>query len=186
MTTTTMFEGQLQRLKECLGLKEDQDVAKALGMSKAAFSYRKKTNAFPEERLVGLKPSHPDLDIGYVLHGERWAAEDRDDFDLLAAMAVALGTTPTDLAKKAATRINDNPTSRLLYDAMNSALVKSLLEILQWCDDESIEVLVQAAAKMRGSQLVPFSQRRSAAEAPTNTSPEKVRPTARRSSKRAA
>jgi hypothetical protein len=65
------FAAQLLRLKQALGLIEDQDVAQALGMSKAAFSDRKRRNAFPAEKLAALAASHPEwqLDLDYVLTG---------------------------------------------------------------------------------------------------------------------
>jgi transcriptional regulator with XRE-family HTH domain len=57
------FENQLFRLKEALGLSEEQEVAIALNMSKAALSVRKKRGAFPEEKLWALAQKRPDLKI---------------------------------------------------------------------------------------------------------------------------
>ena len=65
------FDRQLIRLKETLGVTEDQDVANALGLSKAAFSDRKKRGAFPDDKLLALIAKRPDLgiDFDYVLLG---------------------------------------------------------------------------------------------------------------------
>ena len=75
------FDHQLLRLKAALGATSDQAVAEALGMTKAAFSDRKKRGAFPEDKLLALVARRPDLavDPQYVLTGmtakDRFAAE---------------------------------------------------------------------------------------------------------------
>jgi hypothetical protein len=65
------FDAQLLRLKECLGVVEDQEVATLLGMSKFAFSDRKKRGSFPTDKLLALKASRPELnlDTTYILTG---------------------------------------------------------------------------------------------------------------------
>ncbi len=65
------FDAQLRRLKESLGVREDQEAAKALGMTKAALSLRKKRGVFPRAKLVSLAASRPDLciDVAYVVSG---------------------------------------------------------------------------------------------------------------------
>lgn len=71
------FDHQLLRLKAALGATSDQAVAEALGMTKAAFSDRKKRGAFPEDKLLALVARRPDLavDPQYVLSG--MTAKDR-------------------------------------------------------------------------------------------------------------
>lgn len=66
-----VFDSQLLRLKQALGITEDQDVASVLGMSKAAFSARKTRGAFPDDKLKALASDRPDLrlDVKYVLSG---------------------------------------------------------------------------------------------------------------------
>lgn len=66
------FDHQLLRLKAALGVTSDQAVAAALGMTKAAFSDRKKRGAFPEDKLRALVTLRPDLliDPTYVLTGD--------------------------------------------------------------------------------------------------------------------
>ena len=65
------FDRQLIRLKEALGVTEDQDVANALGLSKAALSDRKKRGAFPDDKLLALIAKRPDLglDFDYITLG---------------------------------------------------------------------------------------------------------------------
>lgn len=65
------FESQLLRLKQVLRLAEDQDVAVALGMTKAAFSARKVRGVFPEDKLKALATDRPELnlDVKFVLTG---------------------------------------------------------------------------------------------------------------------
>lgn len=66
------FEQQLLRLKTMLRMTSDQDVAAALGMSKAAFSDRKRRNSFPADKLYALAATRPDLviDAEFVLTGK--------------------------------------------------------------------------------------------------------------------
>lgn len=65
------FDEQLLRLKQVTGVTADQDVAALLGMTKAAFSDRKKRDAFPEDKVRALATRHPELhlDIEFVLTG---------------------------------------------------------------------------------------------------------------------
>ena len=65
------FDHQLLRLKRALGVSADGEVAKALGMTKAAFSERKRRNAFPKDKLLALAGFRPELklDTVYVMTG---------------------------------------------------------------------------------------------------------------------
>lgn len=65
------FEKLLLRLKQALQMTEDQAVAAALGLTKAAFADRKRKDSFPVERLKALAHDRPDLaiDVDYVLTG---------------------------------------------------------------------------------------------------------------------
>jgi transcriptional regulator with XRE-family HTH domain len=67
------FDEQLLRLKQMVKLTADKDVAGLLGMTKAAFSDRKKRGAFPEDKLGALAAQRPELliDVNYVLTGRR-------------------------------------------------------------------------------------------------------------------
>lgn len=66
------FEAALERLKDHLRLREDQEVAALLGLTKSNFSARKKRGSFPERELVELSMKRPelDLDIAFVLTGQ--------------------------------------------------------------------------------------------------------------------
>jgi len=71
MQSTLFFEEQIARLKSQLRVKEDQEVADLLGMSKAAFSARKTRGSFPEDKVRALAQQRPELgiDVDYVLTG---------------------------------------------------------------------------------------------------------------------
>lgn len=65
------FSDSLARLKHHLRVSKDGEVAAALGLSKTAFSERKKRGSFPEKELRALADLRPDLgiDVDYVLTG---------------------------------------------------------------------------------------------------------------------
>jgi transcriptional regulator with XRE-family HTH domain len=67
----TDFDQKLLRLKQVLGLTEDQAVAAVLGLTKAAFSERKRRSAFPEDKVLALAARRPELNIDatYVFTG---------------------------------------------------------------------------------------------------------------------
>ena len=71
-----LFSEALIRLKHQLRVSKDQEVAVALGISKTAFSERKKRSSFPEREVVDLAARKPELniDVGYVLTGIESAA----------------------------------------------------------------------------------------------------------------
>lgn len=56
-----IFEEQLLRLKQALKVSADQDVAALLGLSKAAFSDRKKRESFPTKEVFALAQKQPEL-----------------------------------------------------------------------------------------------------------------------------
>lgn len=62
------FDAQLLRLKEALGVTQDQDVAAALGLTKQAFSIRRKRGSFPTDKVLALV-SKMGLDAALVLTG---------------------------------------------------------------------------------------------------------------------
>ena len=66
-----LFSDSLDRLKYSLRVSKDQEVAAALGMSKTAFSERKKRGSFPDKELRALAQQRPELnlDVDYVLTG---------------------------------------------------------------------------------------------------------------------
>lgn len=76
MQSTNSFDAQIGRLKGALQIQEDQEVARLLGMGKAAFSARKVRGSFPEEKLRALAQQRPELniDVDYVITGVAQAA----------------------------------------------------------------------------------------------------------------
>lgn len=64
-----LFSESLDRLKFQLRVSKDQEVAAALGMSKTAFSERKKRGSFPEREVLELCKSRPELDSHFILTG---------------------------------------------------------------------------------------------------------------------
>jgi hypothetical protein len=71
-----LFSERMNRLKPILRVSKDQEVAAALGLSKTAFSERKKRDSFPELELRGLARARPELniDVEYVITGVAQAA----------------------------------------------------------------------------------------------------------------
>lgn len=70
------FDLMLVRLKEQLGVREDQEVAEALGISKGALSIRKGRGSFPVDLLRELSDRRGGIDVDYVLTGQH---SDRGD-----------------------------------------------------------------------------------------------------------
>ncbi len=149
------FEEQLLRLKQELGLTKDLDVAKALGMSKAAFSNRKRLDSFPEEKVVLLKNEKPALDVLYVLTGQRWTESERVLIDTLAEGAAARGDR--ELARSVSRVAHNSVTA--LNDVARDPQVRELLWLLIYCDRKAIEQITLYATKLMGKRPVPFDER---------------------------
>lgn len=86
-----LFSDSLVRLKHYLRVSKDQEVAEAIGLSKTAFSERKKRNSFPEKELRALAQQRPELgiDVDYVLTGTTEAESLRQRDALHAAGGVS-------------------------------------------------------------------------------------------------
>lgn len=108
------FDHQLDRLKAMLRMSEDQDVAEALGMSKAAFSARKTRGAFPVDKLKALAADQPKLhiDVKYVLTGIS---------DELERRLSAVGT-----ASKVASKVKDSAARYKIQQEVFDAIVGAL------------------------------------------------------------
>lgn len=65
------FEEATLRLKQQLKVTEDKQVAELLGMTRNAWTLRKRRGNFPEKELWVLLAQRPELklDMGYVLNG---------------------------------------------------------------------------------------------------------------------
>jgi len=149
------FEEQLARLKECLGLTKDVQVAEMLGMSRAAFSNRKQLGSFPEDKVVGLKRTKPDLDVMYVLTGQRWTAGERAVHDVMFRGAAE--SKDPDLCQSVARAAENH--ARVLQDAADDPQVRELLGILVFCDRAAVAQVTTTAAKLMGPTPIPFSKR---------------------------
>lgn len=65
------FSQILLRLKQVLGVHNDQQIANKLGLPQSTFANRKRKNEFPVERLKAFIAANPDLkiDFEYVMTG---------------------------------------------------------------------------------------------------------------------
>lgn len=138
------FEEQVQRLKLVLGLRQDQEVAAALGMTKASFSDRRRRGAFPGERVVGLKASHPGLDVVYVLTGKRLGGVAGQNFER-AARVSAGQAEPVREAFVESVRL------QVQSETDRAPLTDQLLALLPWCSDSDIQLLISLAARLGSS-----------------------------------
>lgn len=145
------FQDQLTRLKQVLKLGEDQDVADALGMTKAAFSARKQRGAFPVDKLKALATDRPDLriDVRYVLTGVNDELERR-----LAAISTAT---------KIAGSVRDAGNERYeVQEQVFQALVaqldadeQQLVHCYRRADAKGKALLIATAVTLAGNEPVP-------------------------------
>jgi hypothetical protein len=149
----TPFESQLLRLKELLRVTKDREVAEALGMSPAAFSYRKVQGHFPEEQLMGLNARRPEIDPYYVLFGQR-----RNDPSGTARPVTAEGIA-------IARAFHEWSLDALLADAVKHPWIQSLLVTLYCASDGTMARTLSYARQLmqadqlRGVMPRPFTQR---------------------------
>jgi len=75
-----LFSDSLDRLKHYLRVSKDQEVASALGLSKTAFSERKKRGSFPIKEVFALAARCPELGIDpdWVVTGSSHKMETAD------------------------------------------------------------------------------------------------------------
>ncbi|MGK2899978.1 MAG: helix-turn-helix domain-containing protein [Burkholderiaceae bacterium] len=135
------FEEKLLRLKQQIGLVEDQDVATLLGLGKAAFSARKVRDSFPEDKLFSLKAQRPDLeiDVAYVLTGERQSGHARKRTDHVAAFAGKHGNEETNKLLLSAIKIGAE------QDRLRKPQYQRLRDLAGHCDDSRLQLLVLTA-----------------------------------------
>lgn len=138
------FKSSLDRLKHELRVSKDSEVAARLGMSKTAFSERKKRESFPEREVVRLSSQNPelDLDVTYVLTGTRATALARKQL--------------TDFAKTVLDMEPEGgPISEVLSEGFKNygALRErpeylALLEVLDACQPSDLELLKVIAVRL--------------------------------------
>lgn len=139
MSDTSSFEEKLQRLKRVLSLSQDQEIASALGMTKAALSERKRRNSFPDERVMGLLSQYPDLDVGFILTGGSGAAGDRRQ--LRADLETAWRKGGLEALLDAVNSDEIIRRTRLDRQHQLSALAAA-------CSDQDLELLLRLAARL--------------------------------------
>lgn len=151
------FDQQLLRLKQALGVTSDQDVAAALGLTKAAFSDRKKRGSFPEEKLYALAAKRPELhlDVLHVLAGDKKDAVVRLTIAELEA-ALAFG------ADRGGTIAEQLDRAGALVEEMHKPLAEDeqqLLNSYRRCSFEAKADLIQRAALLSsGLPIVDFKR----------------------------
>lgn len=152
---STFFDQQLSRLKKALEVREDQEAATALGMTKAAFSARKTRGSFPEKELRALAQQRPDLglDVEYVLTGGLLTQREREH--LASARALTQQLPVEDAEKQRLLALLDD--GFLRQATQNAARLQpymQLMEMLNSCSDESLRLVLLTAEKFRIADLV--------------------------------
>ena len=149
------FSDSLSRLKHYLRVSKDQEVAAALGLSKTAFSERKKRNSFPEKELRALAQQRPELgiDVEYVLTGGTLTQRERDHLESARAMTLQL---PVEEAEKQRllTRLEDGFLRQATQSLERQLEYTKLLEMLNSCSDESLRLVLLTTEKFRIADLV--------------------------------
>ena len=149
------FSDSLGRLKHYLRVSKDQEVAAALGLSKTAFSERKKRNSFPEKELRALAQQRPELgiDVEYVLTGGTLTQRERDHLESARAMTLQL---PVEEAEKQRllTRLEDGFLQQATQNLERQLEYTKLLEMLNSCSDESLRLVLLTTEKFRIADLV--------------------------------
>lgn len=143
------FSDSLGRLKHALRVSKDQEVAEALGLSKTAFSERKKRGAFPEENLRALAQQRPELgiDVVYVLTGGHLSAHQRQAIEGARAFTDALPTGAAD--KQHLRALNDQ--AELQTASTNASRADNyaqITELLAGSSDETVALVLQLVARL--------------------------------------
>lgn len=153
------FDHQLLRLKQALGVAEDQDVANALGMNKAAFSARKVRGAFPGDKVSALALKKPALrlDVKYILTGQSDELERR-----LEAVKVA-----TAVAGKVKDRDARYEVQQATFEAIVGALSvdeQQLVHHYRAADENGKTAIAATAASMASVVAVKVKPKKSRAK----------------------
>jgi hypothetical protein len=175
-------EMQLLRLKECLGVSKDGEVAAALGMSKAAFSQRKNGGAIPQDKLLDLRRTRPDVDVLYILTGVRWSASAKAGGTAVLDRALERGNEEAVRSGlRAALRFEKE-----IADAASDAQVRELLLLLIFCTREDIREVKRVAGDLVHDMPFFFSEREPAEDFMIGATPKPEPVSKARPAKRAA
>lgn len=151
---STFFDQQLSRLKKVLEVREDQEAATALGMTKAAFSARKTRGSFPEKELRALAQRRPELgiDVEYVLTGGRLTQRERDHLESARALTLGLPMDEGDRQRLLA-QLEDGFVLLATQNAARQHDYMRLMESLNSCTDESLRLVLLVAEQCRLADL---------------------------------
>lgn len=151
---STFFDQQLSRLKKVLEVREDQEAATALGMTKAAFSARKTRGSFPEKELRALAQQRPELgiDVEYVLTGGRLTQRERDHLESARALTLGLPMDEGDRQRLLA-QLEDGFVLLATQNAARQHDYMRLMESLNSCTDESLRLVLLVAEQCRLADL---------------------------------
>lgn len=143
------FDAALLRLKGILGMTEDQDVARALGMSKAGFAQRKARDSFPADRLATLAMEKPELriDVRWVVTGK--TAQQRA-VDAAASVAGGAAEAVRYLKHDAPPPPQANEGQRISPMPGITTAERAHLVALRQCDADDRAAIVQLVAKLAG------------------------------------
>ena len=135
-----LFSESLSRLKFQLRVSKDQEVAAALGLSKTAFSERKKRGSFPEREVLDLCKSRPELDSHYILTGITGVAMAQLDAKQkrMSADVEAGGSYSTVVKKERAASVNEQRRA----DALVTMFINADEESKRAMEEASTLVLV--------------------------------------------
>ncbi len=192
------FLAKLNRLKEGLGVVEDQQVAEALGMTRSALYARKNRSSFPDGRVLALAARRPELclDVIYILTGEKLdsraahslrsdeaarfgllvsKANDLETADLVAGIAVAQIER---IARVRAARRDQYISVLEMFDTMSDNSFFSLLEVITLARLGDGQLQLQAA-RQRGtnsgaSAVTPATSARSMTDKAKSAAKEKI------------
>ena len=151
---STFFDQQLSRLKKVLEVREDQEAATALGMTKAAFSARKTRGSVPEKELRALAQQRPELgiDVEYVLTGGRLTQRERDHLESARALTLGLPMDEGDRQRLLA-QLEDGFVLLATQNAARQHDYMRLMESLNSCTDESLRLVLLVAEQCRLADL---------------------------------
>lgn len=138
------FKSSLARLKHELRVSKDSEVAAKLGMSKTAFSERKKRESFPEREVVRLSAQNPelDLDVTYVLTGTRATALARKQLTGLAKTVLEMEPEGGPISGALSEGFKEHGALRARPEYM------SLLEVLDLCRTSDLELMKSIAVRL--------------------------------------
>lgn len=147
------FDQVLLRLKQAVQQTSDQEVARLLGLSKAAFAERKKRDAFPEDKLLALSVRQPELnlDVTYVLTGERRSDWERATLSRTAEAVAKLEPEGGPITAKLQKAYKSTPTKER-DKAKREARNQELLAALKNCTDEDVDIVMQLAVRLARAQ----------------------------------